>query len=190
MKGLGHQITKEEYLRIGRVLRARFHQAGLRNDEIDDLVQETFLHAQEGLDAGRFQVRSHLDTWVVGIGKKRLLKFRDRQRAVKRSTPEVSLDDPVETRVHLALPRAADIDPVERLHVKQVLASLQRLPAKLREPLVLVTNGRSYKEAAATLGISANLVTSRVHQARTKLRKLYARHRSPTSRIPDHARES
>ena len=180
MKGLGQQITKEEYLRIGRVLRARFRRAGLSDADIDDLVQETFLHAQSGLNEGKFDGRSRLDTWVVGIGKKRWLKFRDRSRASMRNAPEIALDDPDERTARTEL-RRERADPEESLRLKQVLDSLRELPDKLREPLLLVTKGLTYKEVAVALGITTDLVTSRVHQARDKLRSLHSRPRPPMS---------
>ena len=69
-------------------------------------------------------------------------------------------------------------DPIADLHARQALEIMQReitrLPAKLREPFVLVTFGdNSQAQAAHILGISEKAVETRIYRARTKLREIY-----------------
>lgn len=183
MTGMGHQITEKEYRRIRRSLRSKVRQLGVPEEDLDDLVQETFLHAQKALNQGDFGGNSSLDTWIVGIGKNRALKLFRTRRAAMRSGPETSIDAPEKATAAPAL-QTLEPGPEEttgnRLLLARVKRSIQGLPATLRNPLVLFASGRNYKEIAALQGISLDLVSSRIHEARTKLRKIYPRpRRSP-----------
>lgn len=177
-----HQITREEYHRIRGSIRAKAKDFGVHDDDLEDLVQESFFHAQKALSEGRFRDRSALDTWIVGIAKKRCLKYHRARRAAKRDAVEVPLDAPQDSG-GLPTPRAVEASPeeaaVNRQLLKRVSRSLAKLPEKLRQPLVLIASGREYKEVASVLGISVDLVTSRIHQARDKLRQKHQR-RPPT----------
>ncbi|MEM9553695.1 MAG: RNA polymerase sigma factor [Acidobacteriota bacterium] len=177
-----HQITREEYSRIRGLVRAKAKEFGVHYDDLEDLVQETFFHAQKALSEDRFRDRSALDTWIVGIAKKRCLKYHRARRAAKRDAVEVPFDAP-QGLGSLAPPRAVEASPeeaaVNRQLLQRVSRSLAELPEKLRQPLVLVAAGREYREVASVLGISVDLVTSRIHQARAKLRQKHQR-RTPT----------
>ena len=69
-------------------------------------------------------------------------------------------------------------NPNVELQARQALEIMQReitrLPAKLREPFVLVTFGdNSQAQAAHILGISEKADETRIYRARTKLREIY-----------------
>lgn len=68
-------------------------------------------------------------------------------------------------------------DPSAELQARQALEVMQRgitrLPAALREPLVLVTFGEnSQAETAHILGISEKAVETRIYRARNRLREI------------------
>jgi len=70
----------------------------------------------------------------------------------------------------------AEPDQERQLAANQLLALVQReitrLPARLKEPFVLVTfDGRSQGEAAQILGISEKAVETRIYRARKRLRE-------------------
>ena len=145
--------------------------------DVEDLIQETFLNAQKGLDKGLFDRRSSIETWIVSIAKKLSLKYHRRMRAAKRSAVIVSIreDGGADGRVEASIPRSSEPSPQaqvsDRQEVRHVLGALRSLPASFREPLVLNVQGFSYDQIAALLQIPVSRVTSRIHQARAKLRK-------------------
>ncbi len=170
------EIGFEDYRRLYRQLVVQLGRMGIPEIEIEDLVLETFLHAQQALNRGMFEGRSSRDTWIVSIAKKRALKYHRRLRTAKRRAEHVSLDEPSELfRGAVARLASGNPDPesqaAERQNLSRTTAAIAQLPDDFRAPLVLNVEGHSYKEISALLGISISLVTSRIHQARGKLRQ-------------------
>lgn len=172
----GCEITAEVYRRLYPQLYAQIRRLGVPSEEVEDLIQETFLHAQQALDRGQFEGRSRLDTWIVSIAKKRVLKLRRRGGAAKRHGEMVPLDDSSEPEHGgTAVVSSSDPDPQtvasDRELLGRAMAAVRNLPESFRAPLVLKVDGHTYDEIATLLGIPISLVTSRIHQARDKLHK-------------------
>lgn len=136
-------------------------------DAAYEVVQETFVAAWKAV--GRFDGRRPFATWLRAIA---LNKCRDRGRrlAVRRAIlGERDLDSPeAQSR---ADPGAT---PEEALARTQAVARLDRaiarLPAKLKEPLLLTYfEEMSQQEAGDLLGVSAKTVETRVYRARQQL---------------------
>ncbi len=169
-------ITEADYLRIHPKLAAKVRQFGIPSDQVEELVQQSFLEAHKGLCARRFRGESAIDTWVVSIAKNLCLKHHRSQRAAKRSAAEVSLDGTGadagarQPQIESASP-LPDREVQDRERLVLALRILQALPAALREPLVLQVRGHSYEQIARLLDIPSNLVSSRIHQARAELRR-------------------
>lgn len=179
MKRRRQQITEEEYQRIRPKLRAKARSLGVSDNDLEDLVQDAFFEAQRALAHGSFEGRSALDTWIVGIVKNLAAQYHRAKKAARRDAPEVSMDaseSVVEN--HLAMGPEVAID---RLLVQPILESLRKLPDKFRRPLTLWANGWKYDEIGKGLGISPGLASSRIHQARDKLRKEHKRPHSAKS---------
>ncbi len=173
--GAGCEITAEDYRRLHRQLHAQILRAGVSPTEVEDLIQETFLHAQKALDRGQFEGRSALDTWVVSIAKKRTLKYHRRQRAAKRRAPLVPLErsgapDAGAAATVVARDPDPQVSASDRELLGRALVAIEGLPDDFRAPLVLSVDGHSYEQIAKLLGIPVSRVTSRIHQARAKLR--------------------
>ncbi len=167
-----HELTQEDYFRIRSQIVAVLRKAGARGEEIEDLVQETFSEAHR-LRA-QFEGRSEFDTWVVGIAKKLWLHYLRRQNTQKRAAEEVA----IEAAEQMAEPlRAQGPSPETQTAEWETLAEVERelakLPDILRQPLLLQVEGFSYKEITALLAVPQKLVTSRIHQARDLLRRLF-----------------
>jgi RNA polymerase sigma-70 factor (ECF subfamily) len=137
-------------------------------DDAEDVLQETFLAAFEQLD--RFEGRSALKTWLIGI----LVRRVARHIRYKRIRRTVSLDwlsgegrDPIESNPAVRRSNEMEI----RLDIGTMLKTLSR---KLREVLVLreVLN-LSYQEIGDALGIPIGTVESRLSRARQELRERY-----------------
>lgn len=173
------EITVEEHRRLYPQLYAQIWRLGIPAVEVEDLIQETFLHAQRALDRGQFEGRSSFDTWVVSIAKRRTLKHRRRQGAGKRRGSLVSLEGSADSAGGSGrLPVSAEPDPQvrtsDRERLGRTITAIENLPEDFRAPLVLSVRGHTYDQIATVLGIPVSRVTSRIHQARAKLRKALA----------------
>jgi RNA polymerase sigma-70 factor (ECF subfamily) len=170
-KGDGlRRITEEDFFRVQPKLVARFRWLGASREEARDLTQETFLRAQRGLDT--FEGRSQLDTWLVSIAKRVWLQNRRDHRRQKRSAVEVSLEILQGTA---DVPSAAldlEGDVIARDRLVRAKQAIKELPEAMRQALTLHLEGHKYHRIAALLRVSENQVSSLIHQARQKLRRV------------------
>lgn len=145
-------------------------------DLAEELAQETFVRAYEGLDG--FRGESGFRTWLVQIA---INLVRDRRRAARRSPTVVSLE---ELRARSSIDadppdQRPSVEPVGRLAQREVSARLEReleqLPVDYREAFVLKhVEGMPYEEMARITGQSVGCLKVRVHRARARLREALA----------------
>jgi len=134
--------------------------------DAEDLVQDTMLRAYKAIL--RFDGR-HPRAWLLTI-------MRNAQiNRVRRRRPEL-LRDPDATMDRLADEDSDDADPeaqvLERGYSAAVENALNSLPEKFRSVVQLVdVQALSYQEAADILGVPTGTVMSRLHRARTRIRK-------------------
>lgn len=148
-------------VRYSRSVRARcLAKLGLR-DDLDDLVQETFLRAFQGLhrleDPCRFGAFVHRIAHNICI---------DRLR--RRGREAVPLDE-----VELAPPPepGAQLD-VREERLTQLRRHVGRLPEALREAVLLFYfEEKSHAEIAELLGVTEAAVNQRLHRARQSLKQ-------------------
>lgn len=134
-------------------------------DEALDLLQESFVAAHAALS--RYDRDRSLRAWLARIA---INKCRDwhRRRRVRHMLARVL---PIEAGERVA-DGAADTETnaIGRDDLARTLADIARLPAPLREPLLLCTiHELSQAEAAQALGISAKAVETRIRRARAAL---------------------
>lgn len=134
-------------------------------NDAQDLAQETFLQAFRALPG--FNGQSRFPTWLTGIAFN-LLKNHISRTPAKR---HVHLD--IDEQPDGACGFAGD-DPAREYERSQLLRALERavaaLPQQMRDAIVLVASeGLSYDEAAATLGVPVGTLKSRLCRARTQL---------------------
>ena len=123
---------------------------------VDDLVQETLLRAWR--NRARFEPGTNFEAWTFTILRNQYYTDWRKQREVK--------DEAGAYAARLVSPP----DQTGRLDLQDVQAGLDRLPAVMREALVLVTlSDLSYVEAAAVMGCQVGTVKSRVSRARDRL---------------------
>jgi RNA polymerase sigma factor (sigma-70 family) len=119
----------------------------------DDAAQEALLAVFRGLPA--LQAPEAIMTWA------RSVTVRTAIRLARQQDREVAADGTLQCRAAASLEGLVDIDD-----------ALARLPASQRAVLFLRTwEGLSEQEIAATLGIPAGTVKSRLHRARAKFRE-------------------
>jgi len=134
-------------------------------DEALDLVQESFVAAHAAL--ARYDPARSLRAWLARIA---INKCRDwhRRRRVRSFLTRVL---PIEAGERMADPAAdAEAQAIGRDDLAQTLARIARLPAALREPLLLCgVDDLSHAEAAEALGVSVKTIETRVRRARRAL---------------------
>src|SRR5258706_8426673 len=122
---------------------ARFAVSCGARDEIDELVQDTFVKAFASLDG--FRGESGFRTWLFSIERRLLI---DRMRAAKRRPVATELTDDAAVTAFNALDGLVAGEAVAK-----VRQAVDRLTPTQREGFVLrVTEGLSYKEIAETVG--------------------------------------
>ena len=142
---------------------ARFAASCGARDDIDELVQDTFVRAFSSLDG--FRGDSLFRTWLFTI-ERRL--FLDRRRSEKRRpiSQEVAEDD-----------AATEYDALDGLvageSAERVRKAVARLTPTQREVFVLrVTEGLSYKEIAETVGSTEGAARVHYHNALRTIKEL------------------
>lgn len=121
-------------------------------EDIDELVQETFIRAFGALES--FRSDSSLRTWLFTIERRLVI---DRRRAQARRGQDVGVED-----VHLATEYDALDTLVADEASRRILEAMARLTRMQREVFTLrVQEGRSYREIAQILDTTEG--SARVH---------------------------
>ena len=149
---------------VFRLVRATIGDA----TEAIDVTQEAFISAFAALK--RYDPDRPFIAWLKRIA---LNKCRDwaRRRAVRAFfTRAVPLDDALSIADDAAL---ADTQAADRAELALVSAAMTRLPARLREVLLLrAVDGLSQAEAADILGVSEKAIETRLYRARARLEEM------------------
>jgi RNA polymerase sigma-70 factor, ECF subfamily len=144
--------------RLYRVIRAVLR----RDDEVEDVMQQTYMNAFVHLD--QFEGRSRFSTWLIRIGVREALMRKRRDRIRPAHDQVVALE---------RLPSLAQ-DPEQAAAASELRDLLERaideLPTRYRLVYVLrELEGLSTAETAAALQLGIEAVKTRLHRARTML---------------------
>lgn|SRR5688500_13734422 len=135
---------------------ARFAASLGEWEQVDELVQDTFVRAFGSLDS--FRRESSLRTWLFTILRRLHL---DRRRAARRAATDVALDDVELATEHGALDELVAEETRGRLdRVVRGLTRMQREVFSLR-----VSEGLSYREIADVLGSTEGAARVHYHNA-------------------------
>lgn len=148
-----------------------------RDDQAEDLAQETMLKAMRAMD--RFIDGSDMKAWLMTILRRTHI---DRLRAAQRRGTEAALPPDVEDN---SAPVSGTYDDyfrgepeqlMNRLDEATMIEAMRRLPDEIRWTLLLVDVERmDHAEAATVLGVPVGTIKSRAHRGRAMLRdQLYA----------------
>lgn len=124
----------------------------------EDVAQETMVIVWK--QAGSFEGRSRVSTWVFGIARFRALDLLRKEKRGER-VPELNLIEP---------------DPAPAVEDRErTLRAVKELPEEQREVVFLTYyEGLSYAEIAGMLGIPEGTVKSRMFYARRTLAEVLA----------------
>jgi RNA polymerase sigma-70 factor (ECF subfamily) len=125
-------------------------------EDVDELVQDTFIRAFSALDA--FRSDSSLRTWLFTIERRLVI---DRRRSAARRGREVEVDDGHASTEYDALDALVADEAAQRM-----ASAIGRLTRMQREVFTLrVQEGRSYKEIAEILDSSEGAARVHYHNA-------------------------
>jgi RNA polymerase sigma-70 factor (ECF subfamily) len=131
-------------------------------EDVDELVQDTFIRAFSAIDS--FRADSSLRTWLFTIERRLVI---DRRRAQARRGHEIEIDDMHATSGFDALDAMVADEAAQR-----VAGAMARLTRLQREVFVLrVQEGRSYKEIAEILGSTEGAARVHYHNAMRAVRE-------------------
>lgn len=133
-------------------------------EDVDELVQDTFLHFLDALPLFRFQ--SSLTTFMVGIGKHELMDYW-RKKYAKRAIRTVPVLGTI-----TALPHSSE-ETSFRIHESMEKAYRQLKPIQTQLLRWKYEDGKSVKEMAGKLGWSIKAVESRLYRARKEFQAVY-----------------
>ncbi len=139
--------------------------------EAEDVVQETFFNAWKSLDS--FDGRARLGTWLFRIAyNNSLMHLRNRGRMVSLDTDEDASPFPKKV---IAWDESLEA-LVERRETRKILEqAIDALPQTLRAVFILRDlEDRSTEETAQVLGVSPQVIKTRLHRARSALRERLA----------------
>jgi RNA polymerase sigma-70 factor, ECF subfamily len=142
---------------------ARFASSLGEREEIEELVQDTFVRAFASIDS--FRGDSSLRTWLFTIQRRLLL---DRRRAARKRRGDVQIQEDDVATEYTALDGVV-ADETERMLVK----AMGRLSPMQREVFTLrVTEGMSYRDIADVLGSTEGAARVHYHNALRAVKEL------------------
>lgn len=144
----------------------RWH-LGAPGSEAEDVTQDVLIEVYRSLP--RYEGRSRLKTWILGLAYNRCRQTRRSARSARR----LLVAEPASDEALRSLPDAApDLDAlVARREIQaEVRSAIERLGAEHREVVLLrEIEELSYGEIASVLRIPVGTVRSRLHNARIEL---------------------
>jgi RNA polymerase sigma-70 factor (ECF subfamily) len=135
---------------------ARFAVAQGERNEVDELVQDTFVRAFNSLDG--FRGESSFRTWLFTIERRLLV---DRRRSEKRRRDRVEIQEDDASTEYDALDDVVASETEQRMR-----QAMSRLSPTQKEVFTLrVAEGLSYKEIAAAVGTTEGAARVHYHNA-------------------------
>jgi RNA polymerase sigma factor (sigma-70 family) len=126
----------------------------------DDLLQEIYLALLSALP--RYRGESSLRTYVLRVAHNCGIRRVGRRR---------SAASPLDEGDHASPAPGPDRQAQARQEVEQLATAVRELPLGARQVLVLTLEGLSQREIGQVLGIEDNVVSVRLHRARSVLRE-------------------
>jgi RNA polymerase sigma factor (sigma-70 family) len=148
-----------------QMLRAFIHKRVANPDDVDDILQCTFLEAIR--NEHKFQGTSKPQTWLCGIA---LNLVRSHFRRMYRQPCQESWED----TVHADTAPGSDIGHQVDGHrtLARAVDAISRLPINMQQVIeVSLEMDGNYQDTASSLGVPIGTVRSRLSRAREQLRR-------------------
>ena len=162
-----HNALGELYSRHGRLVRVAIQRTvpGINQDDVEELCHDVFLVLNDS--AAKYEERTKFKSWLYSVAT-RQVKHWNRKRLVRhRLLGQEFLNRQQNTSAQGAL--SSEV-PIKRHVVDNAMANLSN---KLRTVFWLHTvEGFTAPEIGRILGVSEEVVWTRLHRARKKLYKL------------------
>lgn len=135
--------------------------------DVEELVQETFVHAMERL--GDLRDPSRLRPWLLAVARSRCLKRLRRARVERRAVDALAVEPPPEG--------PAGSSEEERIRgervavVRDLIDALPEGPERETVILFYVEGRLSAREIAERLGVGKSAVTMRLERFRARVKK-------------------
>ncbi|HEX4917175.1 MAG TPA: sigma-70 family RNA polymerase sigma factor [Limnobacter sp.] len=161
LRDLEH-LLKSQQTRLTHFVRKHLR----REDQVDDLVQQTHLAAFRNWS--KFRGDSKPETWLFGIALNLVKNFRYRDNSYRYQSEEFE-------EQLVAIPADSSCEPEEQLMQQERIECLRHaidhLPSKMQHVVQLVLlEGFTYQDAATELDLPIGTVRSRLSRARDMLR--------------------
>lgn len=157
------QALDELYARYGPMLLGYLHARVGNRQLAEEILQDVMLAAWE--HAARFEARSKVKTWLLVIARNRAINSGRKKRV-----PVIQLNDVFNLKSDDTGPMEAAVRSEKQALVRD---AINQLPEGQREVLVLTFYHQlTGPEIAEVLDISEGTVKSRLHRARTTLKRL------------------
>lgn len=140
-----------------------------RDDELDDLVQDTFIAALSSLD--RLDKPDAFASWIGGILVRQAYKKIRRRRMLARlglgrAAAAIDLDELV----------SQTASPERAAEIRTLYAAVESMPADLRVPLLLHrVEGLGLEEVAAMMQVSLATVKRRISEGHATLQQRFGK---------------
>lgn len=134
-----------------------------RQDEIEDLVENTLISAYENIQS--FNLKQKFDNWILRIAHNKTVDF------IKKKKPTYLAEEWEDIK--------SDEMMIEEMEIKKenkyrILKALDKLELKYREVLILYYfEEKSYEEISDILKTTVGNVGIMIKRAKEKLKKLY-----------------
>ena len=152
----GDQLAAAEIVKRHATALARFAASSGEREEIDELVQDTFVRAFNTLET--FRADSSLRTWLFTILRRLVL---DRRRYEKRQRNKVELEEGHAVQAYDALDGMVADETAQRVKI-----AIERLSPLQKEVFILrVTEGMAYGEIAQMVGSTEGACRVHYHNA-------------------------
>ena len=135
-----------------------------RQQDVEDLVSETFLRALENIYTFEYRGELSFKAWLISIARNVTREFYRKRPPEAMSLDEMSLVQEVNYDDHL----------IRHQKFKQIYAILQTLAPRRREIILMkYYGGLRNHEIASLLGIKERTVSSQLSRALTELQAIY-----------------
>lgn len=158
------RVVRVFYERISKRLEKYFAHHVQQTTDIDELIQDTFLHVLDALPL--FQYQSSLQTFVLGIAKHELMDYW-RKKYAKRVVKTVPLLKSLPSHTQ------SSVDTSRQIHeaMQQAYAHLKPLQVQLLR--LKYEEEKSVKEIAFLLGMTTKAVETQLYRARKAFQAVF-----------------